>query len=245
MPTSDIEPFDLSRMFFGDMTWLFTLEIIFRTGVIYLYTVILVRWISKRAVGQLSLVEFLLVIALGSAVGDPMFYPDVPILHAMVVIAVVVCIDRGLLFVVNLSERTEQIVEGSPILLVNEGVIQLSQLREAMLSPEKLFEKLRTQQIEHLGQIQWAFLEQGGEITVFRKRPVTPGLQIVPPWDLDEPVRIQADTVIRNGTVVACIECGRILDIGDSIPLPDCPNCQGTQWTTAVEYSSRDDDDGA
>jgi len=99
----------------------------------------------------------------------------------MVFIAVVVCIDRGLLFVVNLSERTEQIVEGSPILLVKEGVIKLSQLREAMLSPEKLFEKLRMQQVEHLGQVQWAYLEQSGEFTVFCKRPVTPGLQIVPP----------------------------------------------------------------
>jgi len=112
MPPDDVQPFDLTKMFLGDISWLFTLEIVFRTCVIYLYTVWLTRWISKRAIGQLSLVEFLLVIALGSAVGDPMFYPDVPILHGIIVITIVVLIDRGLLFVVNSGEKRKRLSKG-------------------------------------------------------------------------------------------------------------------------------------
>jgi uncharacterized membrane protein YcaP (DUF421 family) len=44
---------------------------------------VLVRWVGGRGVAQLSLIEFLLVIAPGSAVGDALFYPEVPLLHAM------------------------------------------------------------------------------------------------------------------------------------------------------------------
>ena len=84
-----IQPFDLQRMFFGMQPPLFYLEIAVRTLVIYAWGLLLLRWLGSRTIGQLSTVEFLLVIALGSAVGDPMFYPDVPVFYGMAVITVV------------------------------------------------------------------------------------------------------------------------------------------------------------
>ena len=38
-----ITAFDLQRMFLGDAPWLFTLEIVVRTTIMFLYTVALVR----------------------------------------------------------------------------------------------------------------------------------------------------------------------------------------------------------
>ena len=87
-----VVPFDLVRMFFGTDPALFYLEIVFRTCLIYLYALLLIRWVGGRGIAQMSTVEFLLVIALGSAVGDAMFYPEVPILHAMLVITAVVVV---------------------------------------------------------------------------------------------------------------------------------------------------------
>ena len=81
-----VEPFDLMRMLVGGQPPLFFAEIVLRTLIVYAYTFGLVRWLGGRSVAQLSVIEFLLVIALGSAVGDAMFYPDVPLLHAMLVI---------------------------------------------------------------------------------------------------------------------------------------------------------------
>jgi uncharacterized membrane protein YcaP (DUF421 family) len=95
MSPADIQPFDLQRMFLGDLPWWFTAEVIVRTIIMYAYSLLLVRLVSRRAVGQLSLIEFLLVIALGSAVGDPMFYHDVPLLHGMAVVTVVVFLHAG------------------------------------------------------------------------------------------------------------------------------------------------------
>ena len=82
-----VTPFDLQRMFLGEQPLLFYAEILVRTLIIYAYTLVMIRWIGGRGVAQLSMVEFVLVIALGSAVGDAMFYPDVPLLAAMLVIA--------------------------------------------------------------------------------------------------------------------------------------------------------------
>jgi uncharacterized membrane protein YcaP (DUF421 family) len=54
----------------------------------YLYALLLVRLLGKRGMGQLAPFDFVIIIALGSAVGYPMFYPDVPVLHAMAAITV-------------------------------------------------------------------------------------------------------------------------------------------------------------
>ena len=78
-----VVPFDLTRMFFGTDPTLFYLEIVFRICAVYAYALLLIRWIGGRSIAQMSTVEFLLVIALGSAVGDAMFYPEVPLLHAL------------------------------------------------------------------------------------------------------------------------------------------------------------------
>ena len=91
-----VVPFDLVRMFVGSEPALFYLEIVVRTVIVYSYTLLLLRWIGGRSVAQLSMVEFLLVIALGSAVGDALFYPEVPLLHAMAAISLVVLINKGL-----------------------------------------------------------------------------------------------------------------------------------------------------
>ncbi len=55
---------------------------------------VMVRWTGGRSVAQLTTVEFLLVIALGSAVGDPMSYPEVPLLHALATVTVIVLINK-------------------------------------------------------------------------------------------------------------------------------------------------------
>ena len=93
---SEFTPFDVERMFVGTKSWLFTLEIVARTALIYGYALLLVRWLGKRGVGNLTPFDHIIIVALGSSVGDPMFYPDVPLLHAMTTITVVIALQRGL-----------------------------------------------------------------------------------------------------------------------------------------------------
>ncbi len=57
--------FDLYRIFLGDQPPGFFLEIMFRTVVMYLYVLLLLRLLGKRGMGQLSPFEFTIIIALG------------------------------------------------------------------------------------------------------------------------------------------------------------------------------------
>lgn len=109
------------------------MEIAFRTVFIYLYTLILIRWIGSRSIAQLSLVEFLLVIALSSAVGDAMFYPDVPLVHGLIVITLVVLLDKGLAYIVARNPVLEDVIEGKSVEVVRDGVIAYRALKEWLM----------------------------------------------------------------------------------------------------------------
>ena len=230
--SADIVPFDWGRMFLGDLPPLFLLEIVFRTALMFLWLVVLLRITGKRGLAQLSPLELAIVIGLGSAAGDPMFYPEVPLLHSMLVLALVVFLQRGLSYLVIRSERVETFVEGIPVELVRDGVIRLGPLSRANLSREDLFERLRGQGVRQLGEVQRAYFEQDGNLTVFTHKENAPaGLQVVPPWDLQWPLTLKIGTTYSG--VVACLGCGHTLEAAG--PLPNCPAC--TEGKHATEHS--------
>jgi uncharacterized membrane protein YcaP (DUF421 family) len=160
--------FDATRMLVGDFSWSFTLEVVLRTVVMYSYTLAVVRILGKRGLGHLSPFELVIIVALGSAVGDPMFYADVPLLHGIIVITVVVALQRALEEITERSPGLEVVLESKARLLVNSGVVDMQAMEKEDLSETELFSALREREVEHLGQVRLAYLEPSGVITVFR-----------------------------------------------------------------------------
>ncbi|RJF72489.1 DUF421 domain-containing protein [Deinococcus cavernae] len=203
-----VQPLDWQRMFIGDTDALFLLEIALRTSIIFLWLLFLLRVTGKRGLAQLSPLELAIVIGLGSAAGDPMFYPEVPLLHAMLVLALVVGLQRLLAHFVIHNETIETFVEGTPVELVRDGVILHRGLERAKLSREDLFESLRAEHVRQLGQVQRAYFEQDGHLSVFLhpEGKAPPGLPVVPPWDLELP----APASPGHPGPLACLNCGRV-----------------------------------
>lgn len=236
--------FDFWRMFFGKEPALFLLEIAFRTVLIYVYTLVLIRWIGSRSIAQLSLVEFLLVIALGSAVGDAMFYPDVPLIHCMIVITVVVLLDKALSYIVARNPRLEDVIEGKSVEVINDGIIRVQALKELNFGHDELFEQLRLKDVEHLGQVRAAYLETNGMLSVFKRTShrEQPGLSIDPPWDVKEPQKLEAGSTALDEGVLACAQCGTLTEASAIAVLPACPNCAGTLWHSTEGATLRVED---
>jgi uncharacterized membrane protein YcaP (DUF421 family) len=231
-PSLDITPFDLQRMIFGDHPLLFSVEVVLRTVVVYAYALLLLRWLGSRTIGQLSMVELLLVIALGSAVGDAMFYPDVPLLHSLIVVTVVVVANKGLDLMIARSRRAEHAIDGRARELIADGVMTLGFLRSTTLGVGELFQQLRHSGIEQLGEVRHAYVEPSGEITVFRRRDPKPGLPIVPPWEVRHPPVVGAAEQASGG-ILACLRCGTLRDPGAATQR--CTHCGHHKWTLAVE----------
>jgi uncharacterized membrane protein YcaP (DUF421 family) len=172
--------FDLSEMLLGDVSWAVLGEIVLRTAVMYAYTLGIIRVVGKRGVGQLSPFELVIIVALGSAVGDPMLYLDVPLVHGIVVITVVVLLQRALEELTEDRRSVERLLEGTPRRLVLNGDIDRKALEAEQLSESELFVALREQGIEHLGQVRLAYLEPSGRISVFRADLARAGRSVLP-----------------------------------------------------------------
>ncbi|EPR69556.1 hypothetical protein [Cyclobacterium qasimii] len=86
--------FDFLKMLFGDFSFMIYLEIMLRVIIIMSYTILIIGWIGKRAVGTLGSADILLIVAMGSAVGDAMFYPSVPLVVAISVITLIAVFQR-------------------------------------------------------------------------------------------------------------------------------------------------------
>ena len=68
-----IVPFDLARMFIGEHPPLFLLEVAFRTLIMYVYTLLAVRFLGKRGTGQLTAFDFIVVRCLFFRHGSEIF----------------------------------------------------------------------------------------------------------------------------------------------------------------------------
>lgn len=230
----DSYTFDLHRIFFGDLPLTFIFEIIFRTTVLFVYTFALLRLVGHRGLSQLSVAEFVLIIGLGSAVGDPMFQPDVPLLHGMVVIALVVGFQRLVTTVTMKNRELGSVLEGVSHRIVVDGMFDLKGVEAARLSDREIFAELRQSGVDHLGQIRRAYLELDGEVSVlkYEEAEERPGLSFM--WDQ----HLHRDKVMCSGTAVdqghyACCNCGFTNNFTDSQALTDCPRCGHDSWVKA------------
>ncbi len=217
-------PFELGRMWLGDAPWPFFIEIAFRSILAYAYCFVLIRLLSGRAVAQMSMTDFVLVIALGSAVGDMTFYADVPILHALAVITLVILITKILDRAMHSSALFKAALDNTPVVLVRNGVIDQKGTKRRDMNNLEVMERLRLKGIRNLGQVEWAFMEADGDMSVFCFEKPHPGLSIVPPHDL-VPTPDPAPPPLEGP--LCCQGCG------DHQALPaaaqPCPNCGATK----------------
>lgn len=97
-----------------------------------LYTFVLVfiflKITGRRGVRQMSLFEVLIILTLGSAAGDVAFYDDVPLLPVLVVFVTLALLYRGIMWLMGHSEKLEDLLEGKPIVVVEEGQLAREKL---------------------------------------------------------------------------------------------------------------------
>lgn len=220
--------FEWKRIFFNDLPADFLIEVAFRCLIMFLAVLITLKLTGKRGIKQLSIFELVIIISLGSAAGDPMFYEDVGILPAITVLIVVLSLYRLLTWVISNFQKIENWIEGKPIYVIKEGKICIQNFRHEDIAIDELFTELRTQNVSHLGQVKFAILEPSGEISLFfyEEQDIIPGLPILP-HEFEQKIE-----EITHKNIYACIKCGHTEDISP-VSQFTCSNCKGREWLIA------------
>jgi len=174
--------FQWNEMLFGEHHWTFVWETMFRSFIMFIIVLVGLRILGKRGVRQLSVFEMVVIIALGSAAGDPMFYKEVGLIPAIMVFMVIISMYYLVTFLVGKSKRFEHLVEGKPICLMEEGAFSIENFKKEPMAHDEFFAELRLKNVSQLGQIHTAIIETSGEISIFyyEDDEVKYGLPIMP-----------------------------------------------------------------
>lgn len=220
--------FSWKELMLGGENWDFLFETILRTLIMFIVILISLRILGKRGVKQLSIFELVVIISLGSAAGDPMFYKDVGILPALIVFTMIVGLYSLITYIIGKNSKFERLMEGKPICLIKNGVFSIRNFTKEALGSDEFFAELRMQGVSQLGQIEEAIVESSGNISIFyfADQEVKYGLPIMPD-SLDSWSQKITDT-----DIYACTFCGYTEKLKPTTKYT-CPECKKSKWVTA------------
>jgi uncharacterized membrane protein YcaP (DUF421 family) len=220
--------FNWKELLMGQEDWPFILEIVIRTVIMFITIVIGLRILGKRGVKQLSIFELVVIIGLGSAAGDPMFYKEVGLIFSIIVFMVIILLYTIVTYLIAKNKKLEELIEGKAICLIDDGEFSIENFKKENLGSDEFFAELRLNGVSHLGQVEKAIEESSGEISVFfyEDDKVKYGLPTMP-GSLDHPLK----DIVQEGHY-SCTFCGHTEE-KSSGSAGTCKKCGRKNWVAA------------
>ena len=156
-----------------------TLNVSLRALVVFVAGLAVLRFANRRFMGKATAFDVLLGFLIGSVLsrainGTAAFVPTI------VGSLVIVLLHRGLAALVYFFPRLAKLVEGQPMTVVRNGVIERKMTRRARVTDQDLQEALRLNGIAKLNEVSHASLELDGSISM------VPNVIRIEPVDLTE-----------------------------------------------------------
>jgi uncharacterized membrane protein YcaP (DUF421 family) len=226
----DIHLKDIERILLGDAPPIFLIEVFFRTLIIYTLLLIIVRWLGKRMTGELTIMEMAVMLTLGAIASTPMQVPNRGIFQGLILLLCAVGFQRGISYLGFRSHKFEDLTQGTPSLMIKDGIMQIDNMRTDRISRSQLMAALRQQQIFNLGMVERVYLEACGNFSVYKTTEKKPGLPIFPTGD--DVLHEQDQRSIKSLTdLEVCDNCGKVSSAHVN---QKCQNCNQTKFIPAV-----------
>jgi uncharacterized membrane protein YcaP (DUF421 family) len=153
------------------------MESVLRGAAVYGLLLVIFRVTGKRSLGQITTFDFILLLIISEAIQNGMVGSSYSVTNALVLIVTLVVIDLGLTFVKTRVPLLERWLEGTPLVIVEDGRPLQDRLERSGVDVSDVLRAARsTQGLERLDQIKYAVLERNGDISIIpRERGSEPG----------------------------------------------------------------------
>jgi uncharacterized membrane protein YcaP (DUF421 family) len=142
------------------------IEVVVRTATVYLFLVVALRLAGRREVGQLSILDLIVLLIISNGVQNAMVGENTTLIGGLVSAGTLVVLDRALNAVVRRNHTVARLLEGEPILLVRNGRVLTNALRRASMERTELDEAIRAHGVATVNDVALAVLETDGRISV-------------------------------------------------------------------------------
>lgn len=141
-------------------------EFVLRAVAIYVLVMLLVRLSGKRAVGQFTPFDLVLLILLGNAVQNGLNGGDNSLVGAGILAVCLIALNYGVAFVAARSAGARKLIEGEPVILARDGKVFRQVLRRELVSNADFLEAMRETGCSDIERIRVATLETNGRISI-------------------------------------------------------------------------------
>jgi uncharacterized membrane protein YcaP (DUF421 family) len=145
------------------------LDIVLRAGAAYVFIIFMLRIIGRRELSSLGPSDLVLLVVMGDLVQNGVTQSDDSITGIFLAISTFAVLTVAMSVLTFKSRRAQTLIEGEPLILVEDGKLVTKNLRSERLNPDDIAEEARGQGIESIDQIKWCVLETSGSLSFVKK----------------------------------------------------------------------------
>jgi len=144
------------------------LQAVFRTGFFYFFVILCYRIMGKREVGQLGIIDLMVSILIAELIAISIENLDKSIFFTIIPIIVLVLLEILLAFISIKSRAIRVFFDGKPSLIICNGKINYHEMVKQRYSLDNLLLSLRQDGIKNIDDVEYAFLEPNGKLSIFK-----------------------------------------------------------------------------
>jgi uncharacterized membrane protein YcaP (DUF421 family) len=147
------------------------MDIVLRASVAYLFILFLMRVVGRRELSSMEPSDVILLVVIGDLVQNGVTQSDDSVTGIVLAAGTIGLLATATAFVTFRSKRIRNVIEGEPVILVQDGRLIERNMKNERLTEDEILEQARLQQgVETLDEVKWAVLETSGSISIVKKQ---------------------------------------------------------------------------
>ena len=146
-------------------------SVVLRTLFFYFFITIAYRMMGKREVGQLGITDLIVSILIAELVAISIEKTNEPMYLVIVPISILVILEIILAYISLKNRNIRKFFEGKPSLIISQGKIHYHEMIRQRYSLDDLLIALRQKEIKDISDVEYAFLETNGKLSIFKYNP--------------------------------------------------------------------------
>src|SRR5579884_1291454 len=145
------------------------MDIVLRAAFAYVFIVFVLRIMGRRELSDLAPQDLVLLVVLGDLIQNGVTQSDMSMTGVTIAISTFVLLTVLSSYVAFKSRRARRILQGEPLIVVQDGKPIERNLREERLTIDDVMEEARGSEIESLDEVKFAVVEPGGRMSFLKK----------------------------------------------------------------------------
>lgn len=146
------------------------MDIVLRAAIVYVLVFAFTRVLGRRELSRLQPFDLIVLIVIGDLIQSGVTQSDLSVTGIVMALGTIGVLQVLTSYLSFRFRRMRPVLQGEPIVLVENGNLIERNMRRERLTHDDLAEKARMSQIGSLADIRWAVLETNGDIS-FIKQP--------------------------------------------------------------------------